>query len=181
MSYFNPKMEMRDTGDPQRGKGLFAREKILKGELIEDYDGETQTLSKQEVAELPQQWQDWCWEVDDGHEFCPRDFLNPAMGWSMNHSCDPNVGSLGGDVYRHVAMCDIEAGEEITYDYAMTDSSGHGFQCSCGKPNCRKIITGNDWMIPELQERCQGYFQKNIQEKIDALHKQEILSPKSEP
>jgi len=171
MSYFNPKIELRGTGDSRRGEGLFSREKIMKGELIEDYHGETQVLSKREVAQLPRRWQDWCWEIDDEHEFCPKDFVNPAIGWFMNHSCDPNVGSLAGDLYRHVAMRDIEVGEEITYDYAMTDSSGHEFRCFCGAPNCRSIITGNDWMIPELQERYQGYFQKNIQEKVDALLK----------
>jgi len=37
----------------------------------------------------------------------------------INHSCEPNVGFAGNVVL--VAMRDIEAGEELTTDYAMFD------------------------------------------------------------
>jgi uncharacterized protein len=40
------------------------------------------------------------------------------MIWS-NHSCDPNIGVRGQIVF--VAVRDIEAGEELTHDWAMTD------------------------------------------------------------
>jgi SET domain-containing protein len=45
-------------------------------------------------------------------------------------------------------MRDIPAGAELTIDYAMID--GHADErmaCSCGAPECRKIITGNDWRL----------------------------------
>lgn len=81
------------------------------------------------------------------------------------------------DLLTGIALRDIEAGEELTYDYATTDSRHANFACFCGSPNCRKVITGNDWMLLELQERYRGYFQKNIQEKIDALPRhQQIVS-----
>ena len=74
--------------------------------------------------------------------------------------------STGEDM---VAMREIGVGEELTYDYAMTDSGNYDMECKCDSKNCRKRIRGDDWMIPEIQKRYKGYFQKNIQDKINTL------------
>ena len=37
----------------------------------------------------------------------------------LNHSCEPNLGLQGQIAF--VAMRDIAADEELTFDYAMTD------------------------------------------------------------
>ena len=37
----------------------------------------------------------------------------------LNHSCEPNLGLQGQVVY--VSLRDIEADEELTFDYAMND------------------------------------------------------------
>jgi len=39
--------------------------------------------------------------------------------------------------------------------------------CNCGSKKCRKIITEDDWEIPELQKRYNGYFQYYLQEEIN--------------
>ena len=73
-------------------------------------------------------------------------------------------------------MKDIEAGIEITYDYAMVmfrnEKSKHYFKmlCKCGSDNCRRIITEDDWKLPDLQKRYDGYFQPFIQDKIDQMN-----------
>jgi len=41
-----------------------------------------------------------------------------------------------------------------------------GGKCNCGSKNCQKIITGNDWKIPELQERHKGYFSDYLAKKM---------------
>jgi hypothetical protein len=41
-------------------------------------------------------------------------------------------------------------------------------ECSCGAPECRKIITGGDWRLPELRRRYAGYFSRYIQDRIAA-------------
>lgn len=72
------------------------------------------------------------------------------------------------------AMRDIRPGEELTYDYAMTDGDYEGMDCEpqrpmeclCGAPNCRGIITGNDWRRKDLQEKYKGYFSPYLQEMI---------------
>ena len=90
----------------------------------------------------------------------------------FNHSCSPNAG-FKGQIFL-VSMRNIEAGEEITFDYAMvlhssSNTDPYKMICKCGAPNCRKIITDDDWMIPELQESYDGYFQWYLQEKINKL------------
>ena len=41
----------------------------------------------------------------------------------VNHSCDPNCGIVGSVLL--VTMRDVEAGEELCFDYAMTDSDDY--------------------------------------------------------
>ena len=66
-------------------------------------------------------------------------------------------------------MRDIEPGEEITFDYAMTEVSMKRMPCRCGSIGCRREISGNDWMDPVLQERYRGYFSTYIQRRIEEL------------
>jgi hypothetical protein len=72
-----------------------------------------------------------------------------------------------------VAMRTINPGEEVTYDYAMVmhsnakSTSFFTMECRCGQSNCRKVVTENDWRIPELQRQYDGYFQWYLQEKIN--------------
>jgi len=63
-------------------------------------------------------------------------------------------------------MRDIEPGEELTFDYAMTESTQYSLKCECGAKNCRKLVTGDDWKILKLQKKYCGYFSNYLQEKI---------------
>jgi len=163
----NHKIEVRDTEDPIRKKGAFAKEKIFKGEIIGEETG--QILSNEEYRRLPERHTHYCIDIDDNRVFCAANFENPDSSWFVNHSCNPNIGS-SGNIYYLVAMRDIKPGEELTLDYAMVDSDTSTpwvMECHCGSENCRKKITASDWQIQELQQKYKGYFQKNVQEKID--------------
>lgn len=86
----------------------------------------------------------------------------------FNHSCDPNCG-LSSPITL-VAMRDIAVGEEACFDYAMSDSSDYDeFECHCGSPHCRGVVTGRDWMLPSLQERYWGYFSPYLQRRIEKM------------
>lgn len=64
-------------------------------------------------------------------------------------------------------MHDIPAGSELTIDYAMIDGDpAERMECSCGASECRKVITGQDWRLPELRQRYAGYFSRYIQERF---------------
>lgn len=69
----------------------------------------------------------------------------------FNHSCSPNCGIHGEITF--VAIRDITEGEELTIDYAFVDNEDYSFECHCGSPNCRHIVTGYDCKIKELQEK----------------------------
>ena len=87
----------------------------------------------------------------------------------INHSCEPNCGIKGEITF--VAIRDIKAGEEITTDYAFIDNEEYSFECTCGTDNCRKVVTGFDWKIKDLQNKYYDYFAKYLKEKIDIERK----------
>ena len=55
----------------------------------------------------------------------------------INHSCDPNCETeeIKGRVWI-IAIRDIAAGEELTYDYFLYDGDDEA-PCYCGSQNCR--------------------------------------------
>lgn len=56
--------------------------------------------------------------------------------------------------------------EELTHDWATTDDEPDSLECRCGAPSCRKIVTGQDWRRPDLQEKYAGYMSWYLVEKI---------------
>ena len=83
----------------------------------------------------------------------------------MNHSCDPNIWL--DDALTFTAMRDIKPGEELCYDYAMTDKGQYRpMTCHCGSQICRGVIKHNDWKIKKLQERYKNHFSPYINELI---------------
>jgi hypothetical protein len=79
-------------------------------------------------------------------------------------------------------MRDISPGEEVTYDYCMTDADfDYSFKCRCGSPRCRGLVTTKDWMKPALQREYKGYFSWYVQEKIEELRRKSSASGKKIP
>ena len=93
----------------------------------------------------------------------------PTSPGGMNHSCDANLWMR--DEVTVVARRDIAAGEELTQDYALftTSPTWSMKSCRCGTPVCRKEITGNDWQLPDVQERYRDHFSPFINERISRL------------
>ena len=61
----------------------------------------------------------------------------------LNHSCAPNLGVRENEwcAYDFVALRDIPAGEELVFDYAMTEHSLVApLSCCCGSANCQGEI-----------------------------------------
>ncbi len=74
----------------------------------------------------------------------------------ISHSCEPNCGIKNKTVL--VAMRKIKKGEELSYDYDMTENSDWSMECSCGKPSCRKIIRGYRYLPEEKRKEYNGYI-----------------------
>jgi SET domain-containing protein len=132
------RIEVRESG--VHGHGVYAMQSIPKGTRIIEYTG-------QRVA----------WEAAPNDENDPHTFnfgldngevINPEIGGNdarwINHGCDPNCESVEEDDRIFIdAIRDIEAGEELFYDYALeidepiTEESKKKFACHCGSSNCR--------------------------------------------
>jgi SET domain-containing protein len=151
-------------------KGVFARRAISKGERVAIFGGDIIRID--EIPTLPPGLQRYTMQIEERFVLGTRSG-EPEDTDYFNHSCSPNAG-FRGQVFL-VALRAIRAGEEVTFDYAMVVSPSMGcditFQmiCRCGVSKCRRSITENDWTLPELQRRYNGYFSQYLQEKINAV------------
>ncbi|KAL7538014.1 hypothetical protein ACHAWF_005965 [Thalassiosira exigua] len=90
-----------------------------------------------------------------------------VYGWDafMNHSCEANAyfpllhRTSTEMYYQAIALRDIEAGEEVTCDYALFDYECNGHQievCACGSKKCRG--------------KMYGFQALDLNEKVEILH-----------
>jgi uncharacterized protein len=162
-SYCSPKLDVRPA-PAKGGFGIFAGEAISAGELLIVWGGRIVTQS--ELDQLPEDSRRHGIQVEESMFCIPLEPSEPAD--YINHSCLPNAG-LSGQIAL-IALRDIAAGEEVSYDYATSDSCPYDeFECVCGSPQCRGWVTGNDWKRPELWERYAGYFSPYLQRRINRL------------
>lgn len=83
----------------------------------------------------------------------------------VNHGCDPNLG-WAGDVL--VTLRDVEPGEELVVDYAMSVTDDSWFlRCHCPSQRCRQMVEGSDWRIPALQRRYAGRWAPSVLGLLD--------------
>ncbi len=162
-SYISPKAK-RGLPSTIHGLGIFAIEDVDKDEIVAIKKGSY--LTKKEMEDFGIEFGSGIQTDDDlflAHK--DKEELQKSFVY-INHSCEPNCGMRGNDG-EVVANRDIKKGEELTVDYAMFIDEDSSMKCSCGANECRKIITGKDWMRPELQKKYKGYFTDYIQRKID--------------
>jgi uncharacterized protein len=161
-SYVAPQLTVRELSH-KGGCGLIAREPIVRGEVLVVWGGEAVTWD--ELMTFSDRDRRFSVQVEEQVFLAPvRRNLEP--GDFINHSCSPNAGMSGQIAI--VAMRDISPGEEVCFDYAMTDSVPYDeFPCGCGAVNCRGRVTANDWKLPELQKAYKGYFSPYLQRLIN--------------
>ncbi|PYN45370.1 MAG: hypothetical protein DMD95_08460 [Candidatus Rokuibacteriota bacterium] len=163
-SYLSPKTQVGESRI--EGKGLFARRRIRKDEVVaikggHVYDARMLAKVKERVAVSYVQ-------IADG-------FFIGALSAAevrrnkmfINHSCTSNLGIRGQIMF--VALRDIRTGEELTYDWAMEENRSDRTRCRCRSRRCRRVLTGRDWMIPRLQRRYRGYFSSYLEDKIRGI------------
>ncbi len=161
-SYLSPKLQARPKTN---GHGIFAKEPLMKDEVLAVFGGVIYTWDA--FMALPERERSLSLQVEENLFLAPEKI---GDGDYVNHSCDPNAG-LSGQIAL-VALRNIQPGEEVCFDYAMSDTTPYDeFDCECGAANCRGRVSGNDWRIPALQERYAGYFTPYVQRRINALGK----------
>jgi SET domain-containing protein len=137
-----PKYEVRKS--PVHGNGVFARAPIRAGEKIIEYRGERiawDVATQRAIDGGGPVGHTFFFTLADGRVIDGGRRGNDAR-W-INHACEPNCEAYEDDgrVYIH-ALHDIDAGEELNYNYALVYDARHTaavkkqFACRCGAPSC---------------------------------------------
>jgi SET domain-containing protein len=165
LSFISPKATVRES--PIQGRGLFAVEPISKGEVVCVKGGHI--FDRRILRQVQERLGPAEIQVAEDLFIGPlkEDEREGSMIFS-NHSCNPNIGVNGQIVF--VAMRNIQAGEELTHDWAMTDDDDYEMSCNCGSENCRKTVTGQDWQRKDLQLKYRGFISSYLVEKIKGLN-----------
>src|SRR3989344_5110311 len=156
---------VKKTGN--RGRGVFAAKSLRKGELILSIKGKV--ISSEEMLAASKYHLDHMGAI--GKDLCMI-FVYPEK--YINHSCDPNVFERQRKLF---AMRNIKKGEELFYDYAISDVDDEWKMiCKCGSRNCRKVINGHFFQLPlNLQVRYYPYldswFKKEYRKECLALQR----------
>jgi len=156
----NKKVEIKET--EKYGKAVFAKSKIKKGEVIGVFDGKVYEAERAMLLpDVPPlragrhavQFEKTKW----------RDGKVRGVARYIAHSCDPNCGIK--TFFEVTAMRDIEKGEEISWDYAMTENSDFRMECKCGAKACRKVIGAYSMMPASVRKKYKGFISEWLTRK----------------
>ncbi|QDZ08061.1 SET domain-containing protein [Sphingomonas panacisoli] len=130
------------------GKAVVAAQRFAEGERLIEFTG--RRFRADRVPTLMRGASDRFVQVTPDHFMGPSGRIDDLV----NHSCAPNAGLRFADngVFL-VAIREIAAGEEITWDYSTTlaQSNWHMI-CQCRAPDCRRVIGNFATLSAERQE-----------------------------
>lgn len=136
----NEWLELRDSGI--HGRGAFARALIPGGTRIIEYVG--RKVTKAESASLCDVGNPFIFTINDEWDIDGDVPWNPAR--FLNHSCGPNCeAQQEEDRIFLVALRDIAAGEELTFNYGYDISEYRDYPCACGAANCLGYIVAEEF------------------------------------
>jgi len=147
------------------GKGLVAAGFIAEGEVVSQLEPNQPTYRIDYILGLSDEQQDeymhYCYQCDEENVVC-----EDGDEKYMNHSCDPNTWWFDDETM--IARRDIQAGEEITYDYSSTDVDvPFEMNCECGSDICRGTISNTDYLLPEWQAQYGSHVPQHVMNAIE--------------
>jgi SET domain-containing protein len=129
------------------GRGVFAGERIPAGSRIADFTGPFLRYAQTSPSTYALQ-------------IGPDLYIGGSGGVDdlFNHSCDPCAGvRISGTTAELWSIRDIDAGEEILFDYSTTlDERDFTMPCRCGARSCRGVIGDGRDLPPDVWERYLG-------------------------
>jgi uncharacterized protein len=146
------------------GRGVFATELIPAGRKIMDFTGPFLRYAQT----TPQTY---------ALQIAPDLYIGASGGPDdcVNHSCEPNAGMIiDGTNVQLIAIRDIQAGEEIFFDYSTTmDEDDFEMACHCGSPHCRKTIRDGKHLPEEVWRRyvAMGIVPEYVRKSREGLEK----------
>lgn len=166
----NTGVDLVETG--KYGKALIANRPITSGETISAFDGRIVRHPSSSIVTLPNDYPELFGRhaiqiaKDKWQDSIGSDYISIAR--YASHSCDPNCGIKNRNYI--VAMRDIQPGQEITWDYAMTENpeaDDFAMQCLCGAPACRRVIKGYRHLPEDFRTRYEGFISAWLTKEID--------------
>ncbi len=127
---------------PIHGTGGFARADIPSGARVIEYVGDI--ISKQESLARCERSNEYIFAIDEEHDLDGNVDWNPAR--FLNHSCEPNCEAqfLEGRIWI-VAIRDVRAGEELTFNYSYDLIDYREHPCRCGAKACVGYIVAEEF------------------------------------
>ncbi len=133
-TYADEDVEVRRAGE--HGLGVFAIRQFTPGEIVIEATG-------QSIAKSDYEGSEYVMELDDDW------YLEPATPAAfLNHACNPNceliqVGQGKKATLVVVAVCNVEPGRELTFDYGW-EAFDWTPACRCGSRRCRGWVVSAD-------------------------------------
>lgn len=135
------------VGENHLGKAVYATHGFLEGETITRFAGRRVSSKR-----LPRRL---LGASDRFLQVARDEYLGPsgAIDDLINHSCAPNAGlRFRADGVVLIAIRDIVAGEEISWDYSTTlADDGWTMHCLCGAATCRGTVAAFATLPTERQ------------------------------
>jgi SET domain-containing protein len=121
--------------------GVFTTQDIPQGSRIVEYTGPRISTEEAE-RRYAQREETYLFGLTDSDQVID----GTGTAAFINHSCEPNceADEFDGHVWI-LALRDIRAGEELTYDYNLYDGDDSDpAPCHCGAARCRGTMYGPD-------------------------------------
>ncbi len=164
-SWIDPRIEIKPSSIS--GMGMFATELIKCDETLLIWGG---NVFKRKDIIAGRTIKDSAVPIDEDLYIATKINTPRDVAIYTNHSCEPNIWM--SDEVTFVARRNIYPGEEINPDYCMWENDNQWvskWACNCGSENCRRRITGIDWLSVNLQKVYEGYFSPFINKRIDDI------------
>jgi len=136
------KIQVRVGPSRIAGQGLFVAQDIKKGMRILPYIGEK--ISTYESARRREEGNAYIFHLNYRAAIDGQTLENTAR--YINHSCAPNcaVEKTNGTLWI-VAVRDITAGEELSFNYGYEITHYQNNPCNCGVQNCCGYILAQQY------------------------------------
>jgi SET domain-containing protein len=127
---------------PIHGVGAFATTRLNRGTRVIEYTGEK--IDKRESNRRCEIGNECIFYLNEQFDLDGNAEWNPAR--FINHSCSPNCEAerAEGGIWI-VASRDVEAHEEITFNYGYDLQDVRDHPCHCGSPNCLGWIVAEEF------------------------------------
>jgi hypothetical protein len=138
---------------PIHGKGIILNQNVKKDETIFVFTGKEVTITSNDWYHGPCNLQ-----VGYAKWIVPKP---NSAGIHLNHSCNPTAGVKGKNTI--VAMRPLKKGEEVTIDYALSETYPlWHMRCHCKSKNCRKVVKPYQDLSTQRMKKYAKYTSKYI-------------------